>query len=207
MTETRDLFGPAIAPGRRLNGTVTATLKAGQGGGTYDFVTEAVPDLTVTYEGIPGDRHYGLTRLSGAREPWYPRGTEMRNDRQISLLAVEELAEIADGLGIPQVEAEWIGGNIVVEGLPQFSMIPPRTRLMFAGGVVIGIEGQNAPCKYAGQMVAEAHTGRPEIALDFVKVAKRLRGLVGWVERPGVITPGEEVIARIPEHWAYAPAG
>ena len=115
MSETRDLFGPAIFPGRRFNGMVTATLKAGQGSGTYDFVTAAVPDLTVTYEGIPGDRHFGLTRLSGAREPWYPRGTEMRNDRQISLLAVEELAEIATGLDIPLVKAEWIGGNIVVE--------------------------------------------------------------------------------------------
>ncbi|CAH1666250.1 MULTISPECIES: MOSC domain-containing protein [unclassified Chelatococcus] len=206
MTTTGDLFGPAIFPGRRLSGRVTAMLVAGQSGGTYDFVTAAVQDLTVTYEGIPGDRHCGLTRRSGAREPWYPRGTEMRNDRQISLLAVEELAEIAAGLAIPSVKPEWIGGNIVVEGLPAFSMIPPRTRLTFAGGVVITIEGQNAPCKYAGQMIAEAHPGRPTIALDFVKVAKRLRGLVGSVERPGVIMPGEAVVARIPEHWAY-PAG
>ncbi|CAH1657598.1 MOSC domain-containing protein [Hyphomicrobiales bacterium] len=203
MTGTGDLFGPRIFPGRRLHGRVTATLKAGQGGGTYDFETVAVPALTITYEGIPGDRHFGFTRRSGAREPWYPRGTEMRNDRQISLLAAEELAEIAAGLDIPSVKAEWIGGNIVVEGLPAFSMIPPRTRLMFAGGVVIAIEGQNAPCKYAGQMIADAHPGRPAITLDFVKVAKRLRGLVGSVERPGVIMPGEEVVARIPEHWAY----
>ncbi|MBS7697893.1 MULTISPECIES: MOSC domain-containing protein [unclassified Chelatococcus] len=205
MTVTGDLFGPRIFPGRRLRGNVTATLKAGQGGGTYDFVTVAVSDLTVTYEGIPGDRHYGLTRLSGAREPWYPRGTEMRNDRQISLLAAEELADIASGLKIPSVKAEWIGGNIVVEGLPAFSMIPPRTRLMFAGGVVIAIDGQNAPCKYAGQMIAEAYPGRPAIALDFVKVAKRLRGLVGCVERPGIVRAGEEIVARVPEHWSYQP--
>ena len=78
---------------------------------------------------------------------------------------------------------------------------------MFAGGVVIGIEGQNAPCKFSGRMIADRYPGRDDITLGFVQVAKRLRGLVGWIERPGVVRPGEEVVARIPEHWAYAPAG
>lgn len=205
MTGTLDLFAPQVAPGRRLKGTVVATLKAGQGGGTYDFVTAAVDELAMTYEGIPGDRHFGLTRQAGSREPWYPRGTEMRNDRQVSLLATDELRAIAAGLGLAAVAPEWLGGNVVVDGLPQFSMLPPRTRLMFEGGVVIVVEGQNAPCKYAGQMIAEAHSGRPEIRLDFVKVAKRLRGLVGWIERPGVMRPGETVTAHVPEHWMYAP--
>src|SRR5690606_19074924 len=37
------------------------------------FETEALGKVSLTYEGIPGDRHSGLTRKSGAREPWYPR--------------------------------------------------------------------------------------------------------------------------------------
>jgi hypothetical protein len=202
-----DLFPVPPTPGRRLTGRVVATLKAAEaGGGDYGFVTHAVDALEVTYEGIPGDRHFGLTRRSGGREPWYPRGTEMRNDRQISLLAVDELAAIAGGLDIPEVEAEWIGGNIVIDGLPQLSMMPPRTRLMFAGGAVIAIEGQNGPCRFSGKSIADHYRGREDIEHGFAKVAKRLRGLVGWIERPGVIRPGEEVIARVPEHWTYAPA-
>jgi hypothetical protein len=202
-----DLFPVPPTPGRRLTGRAVAALKAGAGGGDYGFVTYPVDALEVTYEGIPGDRHFGLTRRSGGREPWYPRGTEMRNDRQISILAVDELAAIAAGLAIPELKAEWIGGNIVIDGLPQLSMIPPRTRLMFAGGAVIAIEGQNGPCRFSGKSIADNYPGREDIERGFVKVAKRLRGLVGWVERPGLIRPGEEVTARVPEHWTYAPAG
>ena len=40
-------------------------------------------------------------------------------------------------------------------------------------------------------------------ALLFPKVAKRLRGLVAWVEKPGTIMPGEAVSVRVPEQWVY----
>jgi hypothetical protein len=45
-------------------------------------------ELQLTYAGIVGDRHEGLVRPSGAREPWYPRGTKMRNERQLSILSL-----------------------------------------------------------------------------------------------------------------------
>ncbi len=40
-------------------------------------------------------------------------------------------------------------------------------------------------------------------ALLFPKSAKRLRGLVAWVEKPGRIVPGEEISVRVPEQWIY----
>jgi hypothetical protein len=40
-------------------------------------------------------------------------------------------------------------------------------------------------------------------ALLFPKVAKRLRGLVGWVEKPGMVADGEAVSVRVPEQWIY----
>ena len=40
-------------------------------------------------------------------------------------------------------------------------------------------------------------------AARYPKVAKRLRGLVGWVEKPGVVRVGEEVSVRVPEQWIY----
>ena len=40
-------------------------------------------------------------------------------------------------------------------------------------------------------------------ALMFPKAAKRLRGLVAWVEKPGRIARGEAVSVRIPEQWIY----
>ena len=43
------------------------------------------------------------------------------------------------------------------------------------------------------------------MALAFVKVAERMRGLVAWVEKPGKIDAGADVIARLPEQWIYTP--
>ena len=190
-----------VAP-RKLAGTVVSVLKTCK---TDEFQTEACNDLELTFEGIPGDRHGGHIRLSGGREPWYPRGTEMVNERQISILSTEELNRIAELMEIGTLKPEWIGGNIVVEGLPQLSMIPPRTRLAFEGGAVIRVDGQNAPCRVAGRSIAEHIPDREGLDLLFPKVAKRLRGLVGFVEKPGVIKAGEAVTAHIPEQWIYDP--
>ena len=35
----------------------------------------------------------------------------------------------------------------------------------------------------------------------FPKAAKRLRGLVAWVENPAIA--GEEISVRVPEQWIY----
>jgi hypothetical protein len=197
----------AVSPGRRLKGRVVATLAAPAGGGEYDFVTAPVEALALTYEGIPGDRHAGPTRRSGSREPWYPRCTEMRNDRQLSLLAPEELALVAQRLGVPRVEASWIGGNIVIDGIPHFSFLPSGTRLMFEGGAVVVVDAQNGPCRFSGRSIAGNYPERADIELAFAKVAKRLRGVVGWVECPGVISPGTAVTGKISEQWIYPKAG
>lgn len=193
----------SIIPGRRLIGRVVSTFAAPASDSEYGFVTDATDPLTLTYEGIPGDRHFGWTRRSGGREPWYPRGTEMRNERQLSLLAPDDLLRIAERLGVPDVKPEWIGGNIVIEGLPHFSMIPSGTRLSFEGGAVVVIDAQNGPCRFSGRAIVEHYPDKADIEFAFPKVAKRLRGLVGWVERPGVVRPGGTVSARIPEQWLY----
>lgn len=170
-----------------------------------EFQCRAVDVLPLEFEGIPGDRHGGFTRKSGGREPWYPRGTEMCNERQISLLSVEELRLIARRMDIPELKTEWIGGNILVSGLPSFSLLPSRTRLVFEGGAVIRVDGDNAPCRVAGSAIAENYLQRGDLDLLFPKVARHLRGLVGYVEKPGQIKPGEAITAFIPEQWIYKP--
>lgn len=199
---TADLFAdtaPRIVPGRRIKGTVSRLLAA-EGD---DFPTRAVESLHLTFEGIPGDVHAGATRRSGGREPWYPRGTEMRNERQISILAKDELEEIARLMEVDRVLPEWIGANLVLDDLPHLSMIPPRTRLAFENGAVLRVDGQNAPCRIAGSSIASNFPEREGLDLLFPKVAARLRGLVAWVEKPGTIRPGETVTANIPEQWIY----
>jgi hypothetical protein len=165
------------------------------------FVSEPLDALDLTYEGIVGDRHSGLYRESGPREPWYPRGTPMRNERQLSVLSVEENAVVATALRIPELKPEWIGGNILLSGVPQLSQLPPRTLLWFPSGAAVRIDGDNGPCKKSGAAISAKIPGRPDIELGFVEAAKHKRGLLGWVEREGEIRPGDTVKIRI---WKQA---
>lgn len=190
-----------IRPSRKLAARVSGVFLA-----PYDhFVTRAVDGLDLTFEGIQGDFHAGTTRRSGGREPWYKRGTEIRNERQLSLVAPDELAKVARAMGIAEVKAEWIGANLTILDVPNLSMLPPGTMLFFKGGVTLKIDGQNVPCRIAGRSIAE-HAKMPDHeagSLLFPKVARRLRGLVAWVEKPGRIEAGEQVSVRVPEQWIY----
>ena len=128
----------------------------------------------------------------------------MRNERQLSILSIEENDDIAAALGIAELRPEWIGGNIVLAGIPALSALPPRTLLMFEGGAVVRIDGDNGPCRRSGSSIAKA-TGRPELEFAFVKAAKYRRGLLGWVEREGEVSPGAAVTVRIWEQRLYPP--
>jgi len=194
-----------IIPARKIQGTVSRVLKA-EGN---DFVSQEVDALELTYGGIKGDYHEGMTRNSSGREPWYKRGTEMKNERQLSILSETELKEIATGMKLDTVEPGWIGANLVMEGISNLSYLPSRTILMFDGGVSLRVDGYNAPCRSAGGEIARALGGEAEdvkqtyIALDFVKQAYMKRGLVAWVEREGTIYAGEKFTARIWDQWIY----
>ncbi|WP_235891013.1 MOSC domain-containing protein [Pararhizobium mangrovi] len=190
-----------IVPGRKLEGRVAATYAA-RGS---DFVSASVDALDLTFEGIVGDVHAGTTRRSGGREPWYPRGTPMRNERQLSLVAADELAAAASAMEIAHIEPEWIGANLLIEGVERFSMLPAGTLLFFEGGATVKIDSQNGPCRIAGNAIARHYPDRPQqdLALAFPKAAERRRGLVAWVEKPGRVVAGETVKLRLPEQWIY----
>jgi len=162
------------------------------------FRTEPVDHLQTDLAGIVGDRHHGFTRRAGAREQWYARGTEMRSGRQVSVVAVEELAEIARRLEIPRLEPGWIGANVVVAGVPEFTLLPWGSRLVFGQGAVLVNEGDNAPCRFAGAEIARHFPERPGLDRQFSKAAIHRRGIVASVERAGPIAPGA-VTVRIPE--------
>jgi len=173
----------------------------------HDFVTARVEALELDLFGIPGDLHHGPSRRAGAREPWLPRGAPIRNDRQLSALGDADLALIAERLGIASLEPEWLGGNLLIEGIPDFSRLAPGSRLAFGGawggkgrfdgGAVLRVEGYNAPCRQAGRAVA-AMTGVAALELSFVKAAAGLRGLVLSVDRAGRAAAGDAVVVLPP---------
>lgn len=194
-----------IIPAKKVNGRVSRVLQA-KGG---DFVSKEVSSLPLSFGGIAGDFHEGLTRKSGGREPWYKRGTKMRNERQLSILSEEELLEIASNMGLDKVDAGWIGANLIFEGIPNLSYLPPRTLIMFENGTTLRIDGYNAPCRLAGGSIAK-HIGQDvddptgtDTALKFKDAAHMKRGLVAWVECEGQIRAGDAFTARIWEQWIY----
>lgn len=171
------------------------------------FVTAAAETLALDHSGIRGDLHRGLTRPSGPREPWLPRGLGLRNDRQLSALCPAELAEIARRLDLPVLPPEWLGGNLLIEGLAGFSRIAPGSRLAFGGdwggkgrfdgSAVLRVEAYNAPCRRAGRAIAAA-TGRRDLEFSFVKAAAALRGLVLSVDLAGPVSRGDAVVLISP---------
>lgn len=157
----------------------------------------AVEALELDWGGPVGDRHHGETMASDTRQAKvFPRGTTIRNHRQLSLVDAAELAEIAAALDIDTIGPGVIADNICTTGLPDLTTLPRMTRLVFPSGAVIMLGGPNAPCTIAGAMVAEQYGSRAEA---FPKAALGRRGVTGWVEHPGTVQPGDDITVVAPD--------
>jgi hypothetical protein len=185
----------------RLEGYIESVLVATD---PKTFLSSRCASIKVGLEGFEGDNHAGMTMLSGSRTPYYPRGTVIRNSRQVSLVSVEEMAVVAAGMQLPEVLPEWLGANLLLSGLPMLTQLPPSTRLFFPQDTVIVIDGENFPCSYPARLIQELHPQIPQLAAAFLKSAMHRRGLVGWVERPGLIEQGDTVRAEFATQVIYS---
>lgn len=155
--------------------------------------------LSLTFAGPTGEDHGGLTRLSCSRvTAQHPKGTPIRNVRQLAIVSVEELAEIAIDMGIARVEPAWLGANLVIEGIPDFTHLPPSSRLQNEDGATVVVDMENRPCHLPAAVIdadpAGAGKGRA-----FRAAAKGKRGVTAWVEREGVLQIGGRMHLHIPD--------
>ena len=176
-------------------GTVRAVLV---GRDPRSLVSTSQPQVNVTFEGLDDDRHRGITRRSDGRTPFYPRGTQIRNERQVSLVSAEELAQIASALNLPELRPEWLGANLLVEGIPSFTLLPSMTRLFFSSGAVLVVIDENLPCSNPGKVLQAQFPQVSGLPAEFPRAALHRRGLVAVVERPGTIQVGDEVHVQAP---------
>jgi hypothetical protein len=163
----------------------------------------AVDRLPVTFAGPEGESHGGATRPSCSRvTAQYRRGTTIRNTRQLAILSAEDLAAIAAKMGVESLDPALVGATMVIEGIPDFSHIPPSSRLQGAGGATVVVDMENRPCTLPAKPI-EARL--PGFGAKFKAAAKGRRGLTAWVEREGVFSVGEEVRLHIPDQpvWAH----
>ena len=160
-----------------------------------------MPEARLLFSGMEGDCHGGLTRKSDSRMlKQFKRDTLVKNARQLSILSAEELAEVANAMGIPHVKPEWVGANLVTRGIPDLTLLPPSTRLQFPSGAMIVVDMENHPCRYPADIIEKHH---PEQTTGFVKAAMHKRGVVGWVEAEGVIRKGDAITIWIPPQRLY----
>jgi MOSC domain-containing protein YiiM len=132
----------------------------------------------------------------------YPRGTEIRNVRQISVLSADELAAIAARMGVPALDPALVGATMVVEGIPDFSRVPPSSRLQAESGATLVIDMENRPCMLPAVPIEAALPGKGKA---FRRAAEGRRGVTAWVEREGMLRVGEALRLFVPDQpvWAH----
>lgn len=166
-----------------------------------EIVTNARQDMPLTFAGAEGEIHAGLTRPSCSRvKSQYPRDTEIRNTRQISIVCAAELGTIAATLGLETIDPSWLGASIVVDGIPDFSHIPPSSRLQSQDGVTLTVDMQNRPCIFPAKTIEAARPGQGKA---FKAAAKGLRGVTAWVEREGTLRLGDTLTLHVPDQRAW----
>ncbi|MCT2539373.1 MOSC domain-containing protein [Sedimentimonas flavescens] len=162
----------------------------------HGLASTPVEKLVLGFDGAEGEKHSGLTRSSCSRVlDLHPRGTEIANTRQLTVLSDEELAETAFALHIPRLAPEWVGASIVLRGLPDLTHLPPSSRLQGPDGATLVVEMENLACVLPGKVLEHHHPGK---GARYKPAASGRRGIVTWVERPGVLTLGDTLRLFVP---------
>jgi hypothetical protein len=193
---------PALRP-TKLVGTVVWL--GAQPEPVEKLVIRAVPltEMPLSFAGYAGESHAGLTRPACSRvKAQHPRDTEIRNVRQLSVVSAEEMAEVAAVLGLEAMNHAWVGASLVIEGIPDFSHLPPSSRLQGPDGVTLVVDMQNLPCQEPAVTIEQA---RPGHGKAFKAVAEGKRGVTAWVEREGTLRIGDKISLHIPDQRAWAP--
>ena len=159
--------------------------------------------MPLTFAGYDGEVHAGLTRPSCSRVlKLYPRDTEIRNVRQLSIVSAEEMAEVARDMGLATMDYTWVGASLVLEGIPDFTHLPPSSRLQGPDGVTLVIDMENLPCQEPAVTIEKA---RPGLGKGFKAAAAGKRGVTAWVEREGILRLGDVMTLHIPAQRPWEP--
>jgi len=185
-------------PGKILKGRVVS-LHVGK---NEDLSKQSRASLKAEIGGFAGDKHQGPVRETWEGE-WQPAGTIRRNEREWSAVSVEELAHISERLELTEpLSPATLGANLCVEGIPEFSLLPKGTLLVFPSGAMLQVEEYNPPCSDMGAQIARKYStrsGQPLSRQSWLRPASGRRGLVGVIDFPGEIRAGDEVEVRVYE--------
>lgn len=165
------------------------------------FEKPARESLRLLFSGPDGDCHAGLTRASDSRTlPIYPRNTEIRNVRQMTVISVEEMEDVARAVKLNVIDPTWLGANLLARGIPDLTLLPPSTRLQFPSGATLVVDLENLPCNQVAKVITKMH---PTEGPEFVRAARSKRGITAWVEREGDVKRGDAITVWLPFQRHY----
>ncbi|MEL6242811.1 MAG: MOSC domain-containing protein [Pseudomonadota bacterium] len=159
--------------------------------------------LNAQFDGVLGEAHSGSTRPSCSRmTAQHPKGTTIRNVRQLSVLSAEELGATAAAMGLDEIDPVLVGASMVIEGIPDFTHVTPSARLQGSDGVTLVIDMENRPCHLPAR---EIDTEAPGFGKLYKAAASGRRGVTAWVEREGMLRRGDTLTLHIPDQpvWAH----
>lgn len=163
--------------------------------------SEPLTEMPLGFAGYAGESHAGLTRPSCSRVlKQHPRGTEIRNVRQLCVVSAEEMAEVAATLGLERMDYAWVGASLVLEGLPDLTHLPPSSRLQGPDGVTLVVDMENLPCQEPAVTIGKALPGQGK---GFKAAAAGKRGVTAWVEREGTLRLGDVLTLHVPAQRAW----
>lgn len=163
----------------------------------------AVDQIVALFSGPEGEAHGGLTRPSCSRVMGqYKRNTTIRNVRQFSILSAEELDSIAEDMGMEHLDPALMGATMVLRGIPDFTHIPPSSRLIAESGASLCVDMENLPCTLPAKPIEARHQSKGRA---FKPAAKDRRGVTAWVEAEGILRLGLKMRSHIPAQRAWQP--
>lgn len=161
--------------------------------------------MELTFDGPLGESHGGMTRPSCSRVlGLYPRNTPIRNVRQLSIVSEEELAAIAQEMGLETLDPTLLGATMVLRGVPDFSHVPPSSRLLADSGASLTVDMENRPCTLPARPIETQHPGYGKA---FKPAAANRRGVTAWVEAEGRVALGDRLRLFVPDQpvWSQMP--
>lgn len=186
---------------KKLEGTLVS-VHIGDPGHSEDLSKSERSSAKLELDGFVDDRHRGFERVAQSYDV-DPTGTVRRNERQWSGVSAEELATITQRMDLAEpLTAATLGANLCVQGIPGFSQLPKGSRLLFPSGAALLVEEGNPPCSDMGDQISAKYTtkaGESAPGKLFPKRAMGLRGVVGFVDIPGVIQAGDRVVVEVYE--------
>lgn len=170
-------------------------------------------EICFDLRGPDGDIHQGFTRKLSGHDGDYIRSSDLNkghsvfNWRTWTATSIEEMRAVSQALG-HDIPAGCLLENIVFEGIPNFSDLPPTSRLVFPSffspidnndlrQAVLAVWEQNGPCRTVGERLEEHHEVEG-LKTNFIREAQGKRGLMGFVLSAGSVAVGDEVLVYPP---------